>query len=689
MLDAALAGLIAATEWPAIGYLFLGIALGIYFGAVPGLSGLSGMAILLPFTFGMDPVSAFSFLLGMYAVTTTSDSITAILIGVPPTAAAQATVLDGYPLAKRGEASRAFGAAFTCSAIGGVFGAVVMGLSIPVVQPFVLAFAKPEFFMLGLLGLTMVGSLSGRSVLKGLTAAGLGLLLSQVGYAEQIAIPRYWFGFTYLLDGLPLVPVVLGLFAIPEVISLAARERSISDIPREKVAGGLMMGVRDSFKHWWLLLRASVIGVYIGILPALGPTIADWVAYGHAVQTAKDKSQFGKGDIRGVIAPEAANNSVKGGDMIPTVAFGIPGSPAMAILLGAFLIQGLTPGPEMLTEKLDITFSMVWSLAFANVIAAGLLMMWTNQLQKIIFIPSALIVPAIVLFVMMGSWTAGNNIGDWLSVLIFGVVGVVMKRAGWPRSPLILGFILGRLMENSLHLTVRAYGPIEWMARPICLLIAAVIAITLWFAVRSHLKTKKDPGGVAVTDADEANPKMSLFFSVFVVLIFVYAIAESFAWPPLVRIFPLVFCIPGLMLAAVALWNDSREARAAVSVATAGAAGAGWFGLDREFTRGVWFFLWLLAIIPATILFGQHAALTVFVALYLMVWGHYRWRFAMTYAASGLTFLVGMFDVLSPTIWYPAALFDFGEVLVGWINAAISFFSEDLFAQPAAARAAR
>jgi len=204
MLESALQGLFVAIQWPAIGYLFLGIALGIYFGAVPGLSGLSGMAILLPFTFGMDPVSAFSFLLGMYAVTTTSDSIPAILIGVPGTAAAQATVLDGYPMAKRGEASRAFGVAFTCSGIGGVLGAIMMGLSIPIVQPVVLSFAKPEFFMLGVLGLTMVGALSGRSILRGVTAAALGLFLSQVGYAEQIAIPRYWLGFTYLLDGLPL-----------------------------------------------------------------------------------------------------------------------------------------------------------------------------------------------------------------------------------------------------------------------------------------------------------------------------------------------------------------------------------------------------------------------------------------------------------------------------------------------------
>ncbi|MEX2034726.1 MAG: tripartite tricarboxylate transporter permease, partial [Xanthobacteraceae bacterium] len=543
MLESALAGLLAAVQWPAIGYLFAGIALGIYFGAVPGLSGLSGMAILLPFTFGMDPISAFSFLLGMYAVTTTSDSLTAILIGVPGTAAAQATVLDGYPMAKRGEAARAFGAAFTCSMIGGVLGAVAMGLSIPIVQPVVLSFAKPEFFMLGLLGLTMVGALSGRSILKGLAAAGLGLLLSQIGYAEQIAIPRYWMGFTYLLDGLPLVPVVLGLFALPELVALAVSAGSISEIPRERVSGGIRAGMRDALTHRWLLLRSSMIGVYIGMLPALGSTIADWVAYGHAVQSAKDKSQFGKGDVRGVIAPEAANNSCKGGELVPTVAFGIPGSAPMAILLGAFLIQGLTPGPEMLTTKLDVTFSMMWSLIFANVIAAILLLAWANQLQRIIFIPAHLVVPGITFFVLMGAWTAGNNIGDWITLLVFTVVGVVMKRAGWPRPPLVLGFILGRIMENSLHISMKAYG-LSWIYRPICIVIAIMIVATIFFAVRSHLSAKAEPQALVVSEADDGDARPSLGFGIVVFLVLSYAIAATVPWPPSVRLFPLAFSLP-------------------------------------------------------------------------------------------------------------------------------------------------
>ncbi|MPZ59625.1 MAG: hypothetical protein GEU91_24790 [Rhizobiales bacterium] len=658
MLESAVAGLISAVQWPAIGYLFFGIALGIYFGAVPGLSGLSGMAIILPFTFGMDPVSAFSFLLGMYAVTTTSDSIPAVLIGVPGTAAAQATVLDGFPMAKRGEASRAFGAAFTCSAIGGVLGGFVMGLSIPIVQPIVLAFAKPEFFMLGLLGLTMVGALSGRSILKGLTAAGLGLLLSQIGYAEQLAIPRYWMGFTYLLDGLPLVPVVLGLFALPEVVSLASSNRSISDIPRQQATSGIWTGVQDALTHWWLLLRSSVIGIYIGMLPGLGSTIADWVAYGHAVQSAKGKSQFGKGDVRGVIAPEAANNSCKGGELVPTVAFGIPGSAPMAILLGAFLIQGLTPGPEMLTTKLSVTFSLMWSLILANIVAAVLLLAWANQLQRIIFIPAHLVVPGVTIFVLIGAWTAGSNIGDWITLLVFGAVGLVMKNAGWPRPPLVLGYILGRLMENSLHLSMAAYG-LSWIFRPICIAIAIVIVITIYFAVRSHLARKSEPDAPAASDADGGDTRVSLGLAIAVCLVLAYAIAATFAWPPTVRLFPLVFSIPAIILAAFAIyfdWRTIRQQSPAVAAPSGPTVAFGLGGMSNELRRTFAFYGWLIAVLIVTVLLGQHVALPLFIVLYLLIWGKCRWPFALAYGAAGLALLIALFDYMSPTMWYPAIL---------------------------------
>ena len=663
MLDAAYHGLILAVHWPAIGYLGLGVLLGLYFGAVPGLGGLTGMAILLPFTFGMDQVSAFSFLLGMYAVTTTSDTIPAILMGVPASAAAAATVLDGYPMAKRGEAARAFGAAFTSGAIGGVLGAVAMGLSIPIVRPLVLSFAKPEFFMLGVLGLTMVGSLSGRSILKGLVSGALGLLIGMVGYAQQVSIPRYWMGTSYLLDGAPLIPLVLGLFALPEIISLVATNRKISDLPRESIESGIWTGVRDVFEHWWLFLRSSLIGIYIGILPALGPTVADWVAYGHAVQTEKNKERFGKGDVRGVIAPEAANHSVKGGDLIPTVAFGIPGSAGMAVLMGAFLIQGLTPGPQMLTLKLDLTFSMVWTLVIANIVGAVLLMMWTNQIQKIIFIPGHLVVPGIVLFMFMGAWEGGGQIGDWITLLVFCVIGDFMKKGGWPRSPLMLGFILGPIMENSLNLSITAYGW-DWLTRWIVLCLGAGTLITIFFVIRDQRRQRAKPVNdePQALDTEADKPLVSLPFTILVCIAFAYALIDSIGWPYSVRLFPQWICTPGLALALFVLYRDVQAARPILA-----ASG----GLGTMFQPGHWmneqarrmtqFYLWLAGILVATIVIGQLAALTLFIAAYLYYWGGYRARskvwIPLVYAGCGAAFLYLVFDQVIHITWYPSLLF--------------------------------
>ena len=456
MLEAFLLGLSQVFEWPSIGFLFLGVFIGIWLGAIPGLGGIIGLVLLLPFTFGMDPVPAFALLLGMFAVTTTSDTIASVMLGIPGTAASQATILDGYPLAQKGHASRAFGAAFTVSAFGGVFGALILAASLPLILPIILAFGSPELFMLGVLGLAMVGSLSGGSIMKGLAVAALGLLMSTIGYAETVAIPRYYFGTDYLIDNLPLIPVVLGLFAIPELMELATRNISISRVPKEQTAGGGMIeGIKDAFRHWWLATRCAAIGTYVGMLPGLGAAIVDWVAYGHAVQSAKDKSQFGQGDIRGVIAPEAANNATKGGSLVPTVAFGIPGSLGAAILLGALLIQGLKPGPDMLTSELHLTFGMVWMIVVANIMATALLMVWSRQIARVAFLPGHLIVPGVILFVFMGAWLGGSSLGDWVTCIIMGIVGYTMKKGGWPRPPLILALILGSIMENSFQISMR------------------------------------------------------------------------------------------------------------------------------------------------------------------------------------------------------------------------------------------
>lgn len=670
MLEAFFTGLVMVFQWPSIGYLMLGVMLGIWLGAVPGLGGIIGLILLLPFTYGMDPVPAFALLLGMFAVTSTSDTISSVLLGIPGTAASQATILDGYPLAQQGKAARAFGAAFTVSAFGGVFGAFILAVSLPVILPIILMFNSPELFMLGLLGLAMVGSLSGSSVLKGLMAAALGLLMATVGYDEMEGIPRYYFGVDYLLDQLPLVPVVLGLFAIPEIMELAIRNTSISRIPEGQAEdGGMMEGVKDAFRHWWLALRCAVIGTYVGMLPGLGAAIVDWIAYGHAVQSAKDKSMFGKGDIRGVIAPEAANNATRGGSLIPTVAFGIPGSLGTAILLGALLIVGLKPGPDMLTTELHITFSMVWTIVIANIVVAGLLMMWSKQVAKVAFLPGHVIVPGVILFVFMGAWVAGASVGDWVSCLIMGVVGFTMKRGGWPRPPLVLALILGRIMENAFLISNRAHDGYGWLSRPIVLIIIALIVITLFFSVRGMAKNKKAaPEEQFQGDAAERNPIMSLPFSVLLLVLFPLAGWLSLEWPDTVSQFPLLAAILGGGLALFAVFGDSRAARVEI-LQCGGVIQAIRAAAERGLIkRALMFFGYLVVMILVTFVIGQKLALPLFIGTYLIRWGSYSWKVALGYAAGGWLFLVLFYDQIMHLFWYQSWLYSWlPELLPAWL----------------------
>ena len=319
--------------------------LGLAIGAFPGLGGIAGLSIMVPFLYGMDTVSALATLVGLVAVIPTSDTFTSILMGIPGSSASQATVLDGFPLAQKGEASRALSAAFSASLMGGIVGAIILTLFVQVARPLILTFGSAELFMLALLGLSMVGVLSGASLVKGISACGLGLILGSIGAAPATGEFRMTFGIDYFYDGLPLIIVGIGLFAFPEITELLRKNRPIA-------AGGLLAGtwfdgVRDGFKNWFLCLRCAGIGTLIGAIPGLGGSVVDWIAYGHVVQTAKDKSQFGKGDIRGVLAPESANNAKEGGGLVPTLLFGIPGSGAMAVFLGGMVLLGIEAGPAM------------------------------------------------------------------------------------------------------------------------------------------------------------------------------------------------------------------------------------------------------------------------------------------------------------------------------------------------------
>ncbi len=375
--------------------LVTGVFAGLVVGVVPGVGGLFAMALLIPMTYGMDPYAAFALLLGMGSVTTTSDTIPAILFGVPGSVGAAATVLDGHAMAKKGEAARAFGASYSASMIGGVFGALVLALAIPVMRPLVLYLKTPDFFAICAFGLSIVAILAGSQPLKGLAAAMLGMLASFVGIDQIAGVERWSFGQIYLWDGLPVSLVFLGLFGLPELASLLLRGSIQGSAERPSYAG-MRQGILDTLREWPLVLRCSAIGSLLGAVPGIGIAVLDWIAYGHASRRPGSGPKFGQGNVRGVIAPESANNAKEGGALIPTIAFGVPGSASMSILLGAFVVHGLVPGPEMLGKNAAITVSMVLSVAVANIVGAVTCLMLTRQLARIAQVSASILVPLVV-----------------------------------------------------------------------------------------------------------------------------------------------------------------------------------------------------------------------------------------------------------------------------------------------------
>ena len=490
MIEAALEGLYQVLTPNSLALMCLGVLLGSLVGFLPGIGGPSTLAIMLPFVMTMkDPYAVIALLVGFDAVGNTASAFTAVLISVPGGSGSQATVLDGYPLAKQGQAMRALSASFFASLVGGLIGPIVLIASLPFLRPMVLSFGSPEFFMLTFWGVTMVGVLSGNVPLKGLLAGILGILIAAVGADDKSGIERFTFDTAYLIEGIDLVLVALGVFAIPECIDLAARRTKVAET--QELGEGFWQGARDVFKHWWLTLRASAIGIWVGFLPGLGSSVADWFAYAHAVQTEKHTENFGKGDIRGVIAAESSNNSKEAGDYIPTLAFGIPGGTSTALILTALIAVGINPGPEMLTTQLNLTFSVVWTLTIANIIAVAICLAFIKPISRMCFMPFYSLVPMILVFVFIGAFAANRNNLDLIALLGFSFLGFIMRRHGWPRSPLILGLVLGDKMENYLWLSYGRFG-FEWLTRPGVMIIAALVVLSLCYPMLQHRRDNKD-----------------------------------------------------------------------------------------------------------------------------------------------------------------------------------------------------
>lgn len=445
---------------------FIGVLGGVIIGALPGLTAPMGCALLIPFTYTMQPVPAILMLVSLYCGATFGGSIAAILVHAPGTPAAAATTFDGYPLAQKGMAGKALGMSCISSAIGGVFSVIVLIFLAPVLADIAIKFGPPEYFALAVFGLSMISSLGSRSVLKNLLGGTIGVFIACVGMDEISGFTRYDFGSTNLMDGISFIPVMIGLFAATEVFRQAEKGMRKLEVDRKIV--GLLPSWQEVKEVKTTLMRSCLIGTFIGILPAEGGTVAAFIGYNEAKRFSKHPEKFGTGILEGVAAPECANNAATGGAMVPTLALGIPGSGTTAVILGALLVHGMRPGPLLFIQNIELVYSIFIGMLFANLMFLGLGLMGAKIFSQILRVPNYVLSPIILVLSVVGTYSLHNNMADVWIMLISGIVGYKMKEYGFAAAPIVLGLVLGELIEISLRRSLIVFGnnPFIFFTRP-------------------------------------------------------------------------------------------------------------------------------------------------------------------------------------------------------------------------------
>lgn len=526
---------------------------------MPGLGGVAVVSILLPVIYTLDVNSGLAVLLGAVGVVYTADTITAVLVGTPGSPASAPTAIEGYALARQGQAARALSAAFLSSLFGGLVGAVVITLAIPIAGPLVLAFGTAELFMFTVVGVYYASSLLGTSPVRGLLAALLGLLLGTVGPAPAAAEFRFIWEQVYLMDGVSMVILALGVFGVAEVVSMLALGGAIARTVA--LGGGWREGARDVVRYRWLVVRGAVIGALTGFMPAIGANASTWISYGQAVATSSDRSRFGHGDIRGIIAPEAANNATVAADLVPTLLFSVPGGPAAAVFMGALFFYGLYPGPRFVLDHQELMFVIVWSLILSSIAGAALCFAISPLIARLTGLSFALIAPPLLLVMVLGAYQSSQHLGDLVALGLFGLLGWAMKRANWPRAPLLIGFVLAQPMEKHFWLAVQLHGW-RWLHAPGVLVLAALIAVPLAVrllrAARRRARARETGGTAGAPPARPAltetvrrhRARFSIALGLGLLLVFLVTLREALGLYPDSRLLPLLVIVPGLVLAA-------------------------------------------------------------------------------------------------------------------------------------------
>jgi len=475
--------------------LLIAVPVGMFFGAIPGLGGKLGVVLAIPFVFGMEATAGALFLIAMHSVVHTGGAVPSILFGVPGTGPDAATIVDGLPMTRNGEAGRALGAAFGASGLGGVIGALFLLAVLPLLRPVVLAFSPAEFFLLALFGITLIAMLSGDSLIKGLLVGFFGLMMAFVKLDPQTGIQRYTFDMLFLWDGVDIITAVLAIFAIPEMISLGVAGGAMAQVDKVTTSYGLagvFRGIGDVFRHWGLSIRTALIGAFIGMIPGLGGDAASWICYGHAVQSSKTPERFGQGAVEGVIAPETANNSKEGGSLLPTLFFAVPGSSGMAILLGAFVMLGIQPGPGLALTGMDIVWVLIWGLMLANVIAVLMFIIVAPSLGYLSYVRGNLLIPLVLALTFLGAFLSHMAWENMALLVVLSVLGYYLKKYHWPRPPFVIGLILGPIAEDSFHKAMALWGP-AFLLRPGAMIMLGLTVFSIVFYIWRLVSGKNKP----------------------------------------------------------------------------------------------------------------------------------------------------------------------------------------------------
>ncbi|SNY93954.1 putative tricarboxylic transport membrane protein [Cohaesibacter sp. ES.047] len=490
-MDAAFNGLLALADVNLLGLILLATLGGVLIGALPGLNGTTGAALLLPFTISMEPIAAIAVLTTVYCAATFSGAITAILINTPGTSASATTCLDGYPLAQRGEAGRALGMAAVSSTIGGIISVILLMLAAPFLARVAYNFAPPEYFALTLFGLSMLATIGNGAPVKNVLAGAAGVLLATIGIDHLTSIERFTFGLNELSEGIGFVPMMIGLFGISELLFQAER---LHVKRRQITMKAIQLPTREDYrKVWKVILRSTGIGTFIGILPAEGATVASMIGYSEAKRWSKTPEEFGHGSIEGIAGSEAANNSATGGAMVPTLALGIPGSPTAAVILAGLMVHGLRPGPTLFTEQADFAFAIFWSMLLVNCLFFFIGLWGAKLYARVTLIPLNILWPIVFTFSIIGAYALDQSMTDVWIALGAGVLGFFMRRYGFSVVPLAIGLILGGMLETRFGQSMVMLDEKWWLifSRPLSLFFILLTALALFGPVIFGRRRKK------------------------------------------------------------------------------------------------------------------------------------------------------------------------------------------------------